>query len=206
MAKKYNIVKLPRPDPPRPGEPEWHVHGRGRDSRCELKPYKDENGKLSCPRGSTGHHVIPDRVFRINTPDGVKRLEGAPSHGKGLVICAKGKTRNPNKSHGKIHAKYDRREAMLGRLGNPKHTASMENVMQLASGSVAGAMKMCDVNDIYRQLRDYYYDGKPDGKGYKLDPKDLVRSEPTGKKSIDIGKLVQASKEKIPRMIKRGGR
>ena len=72
------------------------------DNPCILRPYHPDTCK---PLGKTGHHVVPDRCFRLGTRTGTGRnsLPNAISEGDGLVVCVEGATPTATNEHGRIH-------------------------------------------------------------------------------------------------------
>ena len=71
-------------------------------AKCVLRPYHPDTCKAE---GKTGHHVVPDRAFRLGERTGLNRKQilGGLSEGDGLVICVEGATPTPTNQHGKIH-------------------------------------------------------------------------------------------------------
>ncbi|SFD81025.1 hypothetical protein [Paracidovorax konjaci] len=144
--------------------------------RCILRPYKPDTCKAE---GRTGHHVVPDRVFRTGArgsshPFGV-------SEDDGLVICVDGANLNSSKEHGKIHKIYDQAERALGKAGKPPGTAPLgllEATGALAVGKVTG----CNPLLLEAQLRAYH-----ELKG--LGPGTIVRADPSGKLPIDFSNI-----------------
>jgi hypothetical protein len=148
------------------------VKGDGKDGgRCQLRPYSELKGK--CPGGGTPHHVVPDHCFRPvakKTP-----YLGGLSHGEGLSICVSGATKcstpcggttkrtgkplrtflNEVAEHGEIHYAMDAAELALGLAGDPKYTASLEQ-LEKAGAANAARVTGCDPNDLEQQLRIYH--------------------------------------------------
>lgn len=147
-------------------------------ARCVLRPYKPDTCKPN-----TGHHVVPDRVFRIGSRSSGKRIPGGPTESEGLVICVPGKNLSKDQEHGQIHDKYDKVEAILGAKGKPPGTATILELELLGAKSVA-QVTGCDSKKIAAQLRAFHQ-----SKG--LSPNALVRADPYGKisQSLDASKL-----------------
>ncbi|MHC3433525.1 hypothetical protein [Delftia lacustris] len=154
-------------------------NGGGKDKgnpRCILRPYKPETCKAE---GRTGHHVVPDRVFRTGSrgsshPYGITEEEG-------LVICVDGANISRSKEHGKIHAIYDPLERAAGLAGNPPGTAPL-GVLEAAGAISVGRITGCNPILIEAQLRIFHQ-----SKG--LDATTIVRADPSGKIPIDFSKI-----------------
>ena len=65
------------------------------DPRCILRPYKPDT---CAPK--TGHHVVPDRVFRVGSR-GSARIPGGISEDEGLVICVTARTQAAPRNMGR---------------------------------------------------------------------------------------------------------
>lgn len=141
--------------------------------RCVLRPYKPNT---CAPK--TGHHVVPDRVFRIGSRTSGKRIPGGPSEADGLVICVQGKNLSKDAEHGQIHAKYDKIEAILGSKGKPPGTASLIELEALGALSV-GKVTGCNPALIEAQLRAAH-------QARGLGPNAQVRADPYGKISQQL--------------------
>ena len=91
---------------------------------CILRPYKPDTCK---PLGKTGHHVVPDRCFRLGSRAGSNRnsLPNAISEADGLVICVNGATPSRTNEHGKIHEQYSIFEKALKGVHMPEATAPL---------------------------------------------------------------------------------
>ncbi|WP_171431396.1 hypothetical protein [Pseudomonas aeruginosa] len=151
--------------------------GRG---RCILRPYRPD---LCKAQGLTGHHVVPDRAFRLGPRQGANRqqIPGGISEAQGLVICVKGKGRQDE--HGRIHKIYDQLEKKIGAGGTPKGTASLLELEIAAATSVSRVTK-CKAKDLTTQLRAYH-------QANGMDPDFVVRADPYGAlaKTIPMGSL-----------------
>jgi hypothetical protein len=147
-------------------------------TRCTLRPYKPDTCK---PK--TGHHVVPDRVFRIGSRDSGQRIPGGPSESEGLVICVEGQNLSKGEEHGKIHGRYDKAEAALGKMGKPPGTTKLLKLEMLGAASVA-KITGCDAKKMMKELRKYH-------KSKGLGPSALVRADPYGKisQSLDASKM-----------------
>ncbi len=147
-------------------------------ARCTLRPYKPDTCK---PK--TGHHVVPDRVFRIGARKTGERIPNSPTESEGLVICVDGKDLNKDLEHGQIHKKYDLIEGALGAKGTPKGTAKMIELETLGVMSVAKVTK-CNAAAMLAQLRAFHQ-----SKGMDYDA--TVRADPGGKisQALDPKKL-----------------
>lgn len=146
------------------------------DPRCVLRPYSPDTCKA---QGRTGHHVVPDRVFRTGSrgsshPFGVSEADG-------LVICVDGANLSRSKEHGKIHQLYDPAERALGLAGNPPGTAAL-GLLEAAGAIAVGKVTGCNPLLLEAQLRAYHQ-----LKG--LGPDVIVRADPTGKLPIDFSQI-----------------
>lgn len=122
------------------------------NEKCRLRPYKPDTCKA---QGLTGHHVVPDRVFRQGPRTGKNRnqISGGLSESDGLVICVKGK--GLTDQHGKIHKIYDPLETVLGLKNHPPGTArlfDLEVIGALAVANVTG----CNPALLEAQLGTYH--------------------------------------------------
>ena len=90
--------------------------------RCILRPFSPDTCKAE---GRTGHHVVPDRVFRTG-PRGSSHPYGI-TEAQGLVICVDGANASRSKEHGQIHALYDPLERVAGLAGNPPAPMARSN-------------------------------------------------------------------------------
>ncbi|MBJ2217608.1 MULTISPECIES: hypothetical protein [Pseudomonas] len=151
-------------------------------SKCILRPYKI-NGKSPCTP-LTGHHVVPDRAFRLGNPSGPDRIPGGLNNSEGLVICVRGKGRQDE--HGRIHKYYDADEHKLALISTPKGTApliALETLGAKAASKVTG----CRQKDLLLQLRTYHQ-----AKG--MGPDFIVRADPYGRFAKTIPKEIYGSK------------
>jgi hypothetical protein len=146
-----------------------HVKG---DPRCVLRPYKPD----TCKPNRTGHHVVPDRVFRAGAR-GSARINGGVPENDGLVICVEGSNLSRSREHGQIHALYDPVEAAAGLLGNPPGTAKL-GVLEAAGAIATAKITGCNALLLEAQLRAYHQ-----SKGLGFDT--IVRADPTGKLPIN---------------------
>ncbi|MCM8910752.1 hypothetical protein LJD21_01030 [Pseudomonas inefficax] len=147
--------------------------GKGkRNPRCLLRPYKI-NSKPSCPTPLTGHHVVPDRVFRLASGT---RIPGGISNNDGLVICVQGKGRVGE--HGRIHKKYDDYEKVIGLLGSPPGTAALWELEKLGARAVS-EVTGCKRSHLEKQLRGYHA-----SKGLAVDF--IGRADPYGRLTKNI--------------------
>jgi len=146
--------------------------------RCELRPFSPDTCKPL-----TGHHVVPDRVFRIGARKTGARIHPGPSENDGLVVCVDGKNASRTKEHGQIHERYDHAEAALGAMGNPVGTTELIKLEALGAASV-GKVTGCNVAKMMADLRTEH-------QAMGLDPNMKVRADPWGKisKSLDPKKL-----------------
>lgn len=125
------------------------------DDPCLLRPYKPDTCK---PQGKTGHHVVPDRCFRLGTRTGGNRnqLQGGLSEADGLVVCVEGATPTPTNEHGRIHAQYSIYEKALKGIHMPEATAPLVEVEIAGAKAVAKVLKKCSAEKIAAQLRTYH--------------------------------------------------
>lgn len=145
------------------------------DPRCVLRPFKPDT---CAPK--TGHHVVPDRVFRVG-PRGSARIPGGISEDEGLVICVDGKNASRSKEHGQIHAIYDPIERIAGLAGTPIGSAQL-GVLEAAGALSVAKVTGCNAVALEAQLRAYHQ-----AKG--LDFGTIVRADPSGKLPVDITKI-----------------
>ncbi|KQW98363.1 hypothetical protein ASC84_06330 [Acinetobacter sp. Root1280] len=144
------------------------------DDPCILRPYKPDTCK---PLGKTGHHVVPDRCFRLGQRTiNRKPIANAITENEGLVICASKGGRNSE--HNKIHQYYDQREKLLGLNGDPTFTTTLFEVESLGALSVSTIIKKCTKANLLAQLRSYH---QLKGMG----PDFLVRADPSGKAVVN---------------------
>lgn len=123
--------------------------------RCILRPYKPDTCKAE---GKTGHHVVPDRAFRLgNTRNGAGRhqIQGGLSEADGLVICVEGATPTATNEHGKIHRLYAPMEQAIGLAGNPPGTAPL-SALEAAGAAAVGKVTGCNPASLMAQLRVYH--------------------------------------------------
>lgn len=142
-----------------------HPHAPG---RCTLRPYRPD----TCAP-NTGHHVVPDRVFRIGKRGSGARIPGGPSEAQGLVICVEGRDLSTSREHGRIHNIYDPGERVLGAAGTPPGTAALVELEALGAMSVA-QVTGCNPLAIEAQLRTYH-------QALGLGPTAKVRADPDGR-------------------------
>ena len=171
-------IKKPNTTPKPDAKDGFKVKERKKLGPCVLRPFEPNTCKPN-----TGHHVVPDRVFRIGSRTGGTRIPGGPSEAEGLVICVKGKDLSKEAAHGQIHAIYDKMEAVLGAKGKPPGTASLIELETLGALSV-GKVTGCNPALIEAQLRAYH-------QSRGLGPSAQVRADPYGKISqlLDPKKL-----------------
>lgn len=143
-------------------------------ARCVLRPYKPD----TCKPGRTGHHVVPDRVFRVGSR-GSARIRGGVPEDDGLVICVDGSNLSRSREHGKIHAIYDPAERALG-LANGGVAPLGE--LELLGAGAAAKVTGCNAAALAAQLRAYH-------QARGLGPGTPVRADPTGKLPVDPSKL-----------------
>lgn len=161
--------------------------------RCILRPYKPDTCKSE---GKTGHHVVPDRVFRTG------RRGSAHPYGitedSGLVICVDGSNLSQSKDHGKIHHIYDSLEKVAGFGGRdsskpnqlPLGTAKL-GVLEAAGAMAVGRVTGCNPILLEAQLRAYHL-----SKGLQIDT--IVRADPSGKTPIDFSKILPSATPAVP--------
>ncbi|MEN8408910.1 hypothetical protein ABFP33_02900 [Acinetobacter bereziniae] len=125
------------------------------DDPCILRPYKPDTCK---PLGKTGHHVVPDRCFRLGARSGSNRneLPNAISESDGLVICVSGATPSKTNEHGKIHEQYSIFEKALKGVHMPEATAPLVEVEIAGAKAVATVLKKCSAVSLATQLRTYH--------------------------------------------------
>ena len=144
--------------------------------RCILRPFSPDTCKAE---GRTGHHVVPDRVFRTG-PRGSSHPYGI-TEAQGLVICVDGANASRSKEHGQIHALYDPLERVAWLAGNPPGTAKL-GILEAAGAFSAGKITGCNPILLEAQLRAYHQ-----LKGLNVDT--VVRADPTGKIPFDFSKI-----------------
>ncbi|WP_434568507.1 hypothetical protein [Pseudomonas sp. Z3-8] len=117
------------------------------NEKCLLRPYRPNK----CAKGLAGHHVVPDRAFRLGGREKKIRnqIPGGLSEAEGLVICV-----NPTQ-HNKIHSFYDKAETVLGLSKTPQGTASLLELEILGSGA-ASKFTGCNKGLLQAQLRAYH--------------------------------------------------
>jgi len=154
---------------------------KGKRNRCILHPrYPD----LCKALGMTGHHVVPDRAFRLGTRTGPGRrqITGIDSEGNeipglseadGLVICVKGATPKPTNEHGKIHRIYDGIEKTIGQKTVPRGTATLLE-LEAAGATAVSRVTGCNAAALAAQLRAYH-------QSKKMGPDFVVRADKTGR-------------------------
>lgn len=145
-----------------------------KDDTCILRPYKPDTCK---PKGKTGHHVVPDRCFRLGKRVGLDRhqIDGALSEADGLVICVEGATPQRDNEHGKIHELHTKLEKQLQSVLKPEGSGYLIEVEVICAQSVVKVLKKCSGKLIFEQLRTYHQ-----SKG--LGPKFIVRLDSRGSK------------------------
>ncbi|SDB86755.1 hypothetical protein [Acinetobacter boissieri] len=154
-----------------------------KEPSCILRPYKPDTCK---PLGKTGHHVVPDRCFRLGARKGAERggIDGGLTEAEGLVICVEGATPKPSNQHGQIHEQHDVFERELKGLFKPMGTAALIEVEVACAKSVALVLKKCSAASLATQLRSYHQSKgmgpdfivRVDNKGYdarKIDVKEF---------------------------------
>lgn len=146
-----------------------------KDDTCILRPYKPDTCK---PKGKTGHHVVPDRCFRLGTRKGSGRgqIDGSLTEAEGLVVCVEGATPQRDNEHGQIHEQHTKLENELRALFIPEGSGPLIEVEVLCARSVAMVLKKCSANSLFQQLRAYHQ-----SKG--LGPKFIVRVDSKGTKA-----------------------
>lgn len=157
--------------------------------RCTLRPYRPD----TCAP-NTGHHVVPDRVFRIGDRANGERIPGGPSESEGLVICVQGRDLNRSQEHGRIHRIYDEQERALGGAGTPPGTASIGALEMIAANAVA-QVTGCNAAAIGAQLRAYH-------QARGLSPTARVRADPGGRisRTLDPRELGTGQSPARPRL------
>ena len=125
------------------------------DNPCILRPYHPDTCK---PLGKTGHHVVPDRCFRLGTRTGTGRnsLPNAISEGDGLVVCVEGATPTATNEHGRIHRQYSIYEKALKGIHMPEATAPLVEVEIAGAKAVSSVIKKCNAANLATQLRVYH--------------------------------------------------
>lgn len=143
-----------------------------KDDTCILRPYKPDTCK---PKGKTGHHVVPDRCFRLGTRKGSGRgqIDGGLTEAEGLVVCVKGPTPKPDNEHGQIHAIHRKLENELKKILVPTGSGPLAEVEVICAKSIVSIIKKCDAAKLAIQLRTYHQ-----SKG--LDPNFVVRIDEKG--------------------------
>jgi hypothetical protein len=159
--------------PPKKKDEGGNIKG---DPRCVLRPYRPD----TCPPRMTGHHVVPDRVFRVGSR-GSARIPGGIPEADGLVICVKGANTSRANEHGRIHQIYDTLERTAGLAGTPVGTAQLA-VLEAAGATAVAQITGCSAAAMTAQLRAFHQ-----SKG--LGATTLVRADPTGRLPIDFTKL-----------------
>ncbi|AXQ23162.1 hypothetical protein BEN71_14230 [Acinetobacter wuhouensis] len=125
------------------------------DDPCKLTPY---GWNVCKPLNKTGHHVVPDRCFRLGPRSGQDRsqLTGGLSTNDGLAICVKGATPKPLNEHGKIHKKFSSLESTLKNVLQPKGTAPIAEVEVIGAKAVSFVLKKCTAVKMTTELRVYH--------------------------------------------------
>ena len=125
------------------------------DNPCILRPYHPDTCK---PLGKTGHHVVPDRCFRLGTRTGTGRnsLPNAINEGDGLVVCVEGATPTATNEHGRIHRQYSIYEKALKGIHMPEATAPLVEVEIASAKAVSSVLKKCNAANLATQLRVYH--------------------------------------------------
>ncbi len=143
--------------------------GRG---KCVLRPYRPDTCKAE---EKIGHHVVPDRAFRLGGRKGAGRrqIPGGLSEPEGLVICL---TRS---QHTRVHRLYDQKyEPGIGALGSPPGTASLL-ALEMAGAKAAASVTGCKTSSLAAQLR-AYHQAKGMGPDFK------VRANKSGKLTREL--------------------
>lgn len=159
------------------------------DPACLLTRYGDD---ICEKQGKTGHHVVPDRCFRLgNKRTGVNRrqIEGALNEADGLVICVEGATPKPSNEHGKIHIQHTLLENELRALFKPTGSGPLIEVEVLCARSVSRVLKKCSANTLFQQLRTHH-------QAMGLGPKFIVRVDNRGLKAKKLDPKLFGSKSK----------
>ncbi|WP_254617593.1 hypothetical protein [Acinetobacter oleivorans] len=158
------------------------------DDPCLLRPYKPDTCK---PLGKTGHHVVPDRCFRLGSRAGDKRnpISGALSEAEGLVICLEGATPTPTNEHGRVHAQYSIYEKALKGIHMPEATAPLVEVEIAGAKAVSKVLKKCSAEKLAMQLRTYH-------QSKNLGAKYRVRVDVSGKTARNLPTKVFGSPTK----------
>ena len=99
---------------------------------------------------------------------------------KGLSICVTGKGKTLQ--HGRIHKAMDKLEDKLGANGNPKYTATLEDMEKAAAESIS-EVTGCDKKNLEDQMRKYHED-----LGFTEPKKTLLRADSGGKNTSQWGK------------------
>ena len=99
---------------------------------------------------------------------------------KGLSICVTGKGKTLQ--HGRIHKAMDKLEDKLGANGNPKYTATLEDMEKAAAESIS-EVTGCDKKNLKDQLRKYH-----DDLGFKKPEETLLRADSGGKNTSQWGR------------------
>ncbi|WP_286838989.1 hypothetical protein [Pseudomonas sp. PGPPP1] len=117
------------------------------NEKCILRPYRPNK----CAKGLAGHHVVPDRAFRLGGREKKTRnqIPGGLSEAEGLVICVSAA------QHIKIHGFYDKAETALGLTKKPPGTANLLELETLGAG-VASKFTGCNMGLLQAQLRAYH--------------------------------------------------
>jgi hypothetical protein len=119
---------------------------------CRLRPYEPDTCKAE---GKTGHHVVPDRAFRLGPRTGPTRQQIGLSEADGLVVCVEGATPTATNQHGKIHRLYDPMEKVIGLAGKPPGTAPLA-ALEAAGAAAVGKITGCNPASLMAQLRAYH--------------------------------------------------
>jgi hypothetical protein len=125
--------------------------------KCALAPY---GSGMKCCDGKTKHHIVPDHCFK--DPGKGDYYEGIQdmSYGKGLAICVDGEDKDDAdavsgelKTHGKIHADFDRQEDWYRDHKNQQW--NFEDACAVAC-DVVGFHTDCDPKCLSQQTEAYY--------------------------------------------------
>lgn len=83
---------------------------------------------LCSAQGGKAHHIIPDRVYRLQAGKNSPRIANAPTYGEGMAVCLKNQ-----RTHDAVHRKLDRK---LGALNGGSGAAPMAQIAKTSTDAL----------------------------------------------------------------------